>query len=287
MDRKSIKPMKMLMRNTFTDENVGELLGDSETWKDFAKRQTNFFQFAKTFLNQDWNPEKHWLVEFPLIKGMPLAILCLNSAWACQDNHDKENILLGEFQVHHALKSAEKAPLPIALFHHPFSHLKPFDAESVEGSLAASGGSHFLLRGHLHKNKLHLQQRPDSKVFEFAAGACWESPNSTQGAMAVKLNVKTGQGTVKTWSYFPDDGGYWTEGRYKGLKNGEWAFDIPPEWKLSKAQSKPAGFSGSLIPPTWRAHLVDSYGGMNLCFPKILRQVHIFWVPLAIPIFRQ
>jgi 8-oxo-dGTP pyrophosphatase MutT (NUDIX family)/predicted MPP superfamily phosphohydrolase len=86
--------------------------------------------------------------------GCTVIILGLNSAWACEDDHDEGEIALGEPQVFSACKSIPTDPntfhLPLALMHHPFSSFHKEDNASLD-QLALK--CQLVFRGHSHKGK--------------------------------------------------------------------------------------------------------------------------------------
>ncbi len=89
------------------------------------------------------------------IGGKQVALLGINSAWMCarkklqtQEVEDFWGLLVGEPQIHEALAQIAGADVRIAVLHHPFEWLAPFDRNHIEARLGRE--CHFILRGHEH-----------------------------------------------------------------------------------------------------------------------------------------
>ncbi len=62
------------------------------------------------------------------IRGVDVAVLQLNSAWACGKEKEKGDLLVGAHQVEEALSQAGNAALRFVLVHHPAEYLADGDA---------------------------------------------------------------------------------------------------------------------------------------------------------------
>ncbi len=239
VDRASLNLLDKKTRLHLNEEEAGALLDDQDIWAQFAARQTAFFEFAKKFLGakRAWNPKTPWKTElFPIGSAKEdavAAILCLNTAWASQDDEDDRKIMLGERQVQAALDEANQAGagLKIALMHHPLADLAKFDAQQCGSLLKSPQGCQFILHGHLHQTSLEQGFTPSAARFELAAGACWDKDKHARNPFAfsaVKLDLETGKGRVYVWSYSHSDAGIWSKDNklYKKMKNGYWGFNL-------------------------------------------------------------
>ena len=272
VDRSLINFPDKSLRYAITEETVREALGDQTTWNRFASRQADFLGFTELFLGTEraWRAETPWRVEAFETKGLKIAVLCLNSAWACQDDQDKGNIFLGKYQVRQAVEEADKLSpdLKIALFHHPFDHLKAFDGKKVEALLSGELGCHFLLRGHLHEADIRFKYGPDGITRSLATGACWQDAKHPHSVMAVQLDPAAGTGTVHVWTYTSKGRGYWARDNhlYENMDNGRWRFDFPKAWNIktpavvADPEDEP---KGPLIPPPYLRHLRDQFGNLE------------------------
>ncbi len=99
--RKAVKRWDLGQRDQLIEANVDNLLDDSEYWEMMSGRQTAFFAFTAKLLGEDrtWTAKKPWEVFTKEINGIKVGALGLNSAWACQDDKDKNKIMIGAHQV--------------------------------------------------------------------------------------------------------------------------------------------------------------------------------------------
>ena len=249
-----------------TQKDTAEILADPQAWASLADRQKGFLQFTGSFLGRDraWSAQTPWRVECHEAKGTTTAVMCLNSAWACQDDQDHRRILIGGYQVGQALSACRdmEPDLRIALVHHPFDDLQPFDARAIRGRLTAPDACHFLLRGHLHETSLLQETIPGSKTFTLAAGACWQDSEHPHAVTIVQLDPVTQKGTAHVWNYTSNNGGFWKPANdlYPNM-DGRWTFDLPwplplPEQTVTSGQ-KPLG---PRVPPAWARYLQEHCG---------------------------
>ena len=194
----------------------------------------------------------------------------MNSAWACQDNNDESNILLGEYQIRETLASVEDSAsnLVIALVHHPFHHLKPFDAKQAKQILFNHDRCQFVLRGHLHEAEFEGVWNPGGVCAQLAAGACWQDAEHPHSVLAVQLNLTTKKCTVFAWAYEPNHGGFWVPDNrlYPNMVNGQWEFDLPKSWEKRIPTPETAAVDttiGPLVPPRYRDYLAQEFGTLE------------------------
>ena len=113
--------------------------------------------------------------------------------------------LIGEPQLHDALKQISDADLRIAVVHHPFDWLNEFDRNRTEARLGRE--CHFILRGHVHNPQVHVMRGTGGECVILPAGASYkrriaEDPRYTNAYNWVHLDFEAGQGTVylRRWS---------------------------------------------------------------------------------------
>lgn len=78
-----------------------------------------------------------------------VGITCLNSAWLCKDEFDKENLLLGKNQIENSLSEISDCQVKLALCHHPLEFFKDFDRETLK--IAIYRNFDILFTGHVHE----------------------------------------------------------------------------------------------------------------------------------------
>ena len=257
-------------RNQFTDnQTTRDLLSDLNTWRSFSARQQEFLRFTSEFLGpgRAWSAQTPWRTDLLKKDGLHLAVLCLNSAWASQDDEDQGKLLMGEYQVRDALKKAEDAHFKIGLFHHPLSWLREFDAKAVSDLLTGPRGCHLLLRGHLHETELGMRIKPGSHTFDLATGACWQGSDFPHSVMVGQLDFKQQTVAFHVWSYVNKEGGFWTKDTQysQAMPDGVWRESFPKQWHFEKTTAtRPKKESASkdtepiqepLIPKPWRDEL--------------------------------
>lgn len=115
-----------------------------ERLEDYKKWESEFYQ--------KYNSKKSSNFEFTfkLIVGKyKVGITCLNSAWLCKDELDKENLLLGKNQIENSLLEISDCQIKLALSHHPLEFFKDFDKESLKVSIYRNFD--ILFTGHVHE----------------------------------------------------------------------------------------------------------------------------------------
>lgn len=255
--RNSIDDGFKAFRKTIQESNINEFLATDILRKGLVARQEAFFRFTEKFLGsgRKWDVETPWKTEYLEVGNHVFAILCLNSAWLCQDDDDEGKLVISEYQMQQLLKVTEKVnpTLKIALAHHPLEDLQKFDGRRLKKILNSKHGCQFFLRGHLHETDLSLLQNPSAGALHLAAGACWQGSENHHSVSLVRLDLAKGNGAVHVWMYSGEDGGFWTPDTrlYQGMPKGIWEFELPESWGLARA-SKGEGASA------WKGPLVPS-----------------------------
>lgn len=102
------------------------------------------------------------------LKGKVVGIACLNSAWRCYNSEeDKNQILIGEKQIYDSNAFLNDCQIKIALSHHHYDWLYPYDTEIVSSLLIQN--YHLYFCGHAHRNKALFYQEPDGHLYTFCA----------------------------------------------------------------------------------------------------------------------
>ncbi|ETW98615.1 MAG: hypothetical protein ETSY1_17995, partial [Candidatus Entotheonella factor] len=213
---------------------VNEFLANNEQRAVIFDRFHHYNQFLHDYLGADvpYDPQSQYYY-FKLIEvaKQPIAILGLNSAWLAASNEDRNQLILGERQVREALEASQGAVLRLALMHHPFDWLRDFDRTAVESMLRRQ--CHFLLHGHMHEVGLLEVRAPSGAAMIIAAGACYETVDYPNSYNVVRLDLKSGQGTIYLRVFSDRNGGFWASDTrsYAEAPNGEFTFPLPDELK--------------------------------------------------------
>ncbi|MDQ1350423.1 MAG: hypothetical protein QG657_725 [Acidobacteriota bacterium] len=134
-----------------------------------------------------------------------VAFLGLNSAWACEGDHDRFNIALGPIQLTRALEKAKACTNKILLMHHPpFDWLK--DLENQRPGLFKN--IQLLLHGHTHSDHAHVFKDPDHACLCLGANASYtDDKEGFIGFQFIKVDFP-GHGAgaaAAVWPYILDD----------------------------------------------------------------------------------
>jgi len=169
--------------NKENQNDIASILGDTGQREVLLKRHAAYLGFYGKWLGEAQNLP--WWQRPIGVRGQRLHIAGLDSAWmACGDN-DRNNLLLGRFQLHQTVvtKEADDADWRIALLHHPLEYLAEYDY--VEARRTIHRHCDLLLRGHLHETEIYRVVPPDPAraCLELAAGCVYEDsryPNAFQ-----------------------------------------------------------------------------------------------------------
>ncbi|MCP4664102.1 MAG: hypothetical protein GY856_52630, partial [bacterium] len=176
VNRRAIGPADDFILDRLKDqEAIERVFADARTMDLLGRRLEEFYAFTERLLGlaRGWRSGRPWRVDVREIRGLPVGILQLNSAWASGPNDAQGTLLVGEAQLREALEEASDAFLRIALVHHPIADLRDFDRERLEGLVSSPDGVHVLLRGHLHRSRSMTIGSPGGLLIELAAGAVY------------------------------------------------------------------------------------------------------------------
>jgi hypothetical protein len=166
------------LQQPFTsEENVKKWLEKGDKRTRTLEPFKDFTQFVSEYTKQQ-TPD-YANIKRLKVGGKQIALLGLNSAWMCGRNKDASGevndygyTLIGEPQIHDALKQTDDADLRLVVLHHPFDSLAEFDRNRVEERLQKS--AHFILRGHQHVGKINVTKGTGGDCVIIPAGACYK-----------------------------------------------------------------------------------------------------------------
>ncbi len=122
-------------------------------------------------------------VEIVTINNIRIAVLPLNSALFCIDDHDHEKLFIGNRCLDEAKKQLSSSDITIALVHHPLEWLSPVEQAKIRRKLVESVD--LLLQGHFHQLASESIISAQGEYLKLAAGAAWQTlqwPNSAMYA---------------------------------------------------------------------------------------------------------
>lgn len=148
----------------------------------FSEWYNDYFKTIRTFpTNTTCSP-----VEIVTINGHRIAVLPLNSAIFCINDHDHEKLFIGRRCLDAARKQLEAADLTIALIHHPLDWLSPIEQSNIEAKLEASVD--LLLQGHYHQTSTKSIVSANGGYLKLAAGAAYQTGSWSKAAMYVTFD---------------------------------------------------------------------------------------------------
>ena len=114
-------------------------------------------------------------IEVVNIRGQMIAILAVNSALFCQDDHDHAKLWIGRRCLDAAVESlqAHRTHINIALMHHPVAWLHSREIANIRAALQSNFD--LVLRGHLHENDVESIVSASGEALYCAAGAAYQT----------------------------------------------------------------------------------------------------------------
>lgn len=170
---------------SFVDIGLTAHLSSEDAIDEFIKREKtsgidriiDFKNFEKEFY-KDYIFEKE-LTNFQStfiinIKNLNIGISCFNTAWRCYDSdNDKGKLLLGERQITNSKKLIDKCNIKLAISHHFFDYLAPFDSKYCEPAIKNTYD--LLMLGHVHEGSNSFQTDMYGNIFISTAPSNWTS----------------------------------------------------------------------------------------------------------------
>jgi tetratricopeptide (TPR) repeat protein len=160
-------------------------------------------------------------VETLSVGGHCLAVLPINSALFCLDDHDHAKLLIGRRAIDAALRDlrAAKDAVTIALLHHPIDWLHEVERSNIKAALHRD--IDVVLRGHLHETEVETAVTPVGQSLHIAAGAAYQTRKWPNRAYYATLGgersltifpIRYEDSPTEIWttdpSLFPDEQGH-------------------------------------------------------------------------------
>lgn len=134
-----------------TQKNVTEFLIKNRENNRHLDRLSDYKNWERKFYST-YSNGTYSLFENTFILNVGLfnvGVTCLNSAWLCKDENDKENLIIGKNQIENSLDKIKHCQVKLALSHHPLEFVTEFDRESVKIELYKNYD--ILFTGHVHE----------------------------------------------------------------------------------------------------------------------------------------
>ncbi|MDC0088332.1 metallophosphoesterase, partial [Akkermansiaceae bacterium] len=160
------------------------------------------------------------------IEGFSVGVACLNSAWLCSGEEDKENLFLREAQVEDTLKHIEDADIKIALCHHPKNWFNPSEQELIWNDIHREFS--LILTGHLHDPISKLTQDTTSESLALSSRALYDGKKGNDvadGFQYYDIALSEKQLTAKYRKYIRRRDTFDKDTEH--ADNGEYTYNLP------------------------------------------------------------
>jgi predicted phosphodiesterase len=129
-------------------QRIAAVLGDASQRETLLKRHAAYLGFYTAWL--DTEQTLPWWQRMLAINNQRLHVAGLDSAWMSCGNSDRNQLLLGSWQLNQTVDTADAADADwrLALLHHPWDYLAEFDAREAQRDCRLHRD--LILRGHLH-----------------------------------------------------------------------------------------------------------------------------------------
>jgi formylglycine-generating enzyme required for sulfatase activity/3',5'-cyclic AMP phosphodiesterase CpdA len=239
---------EMLSRQLVAGEDqdaIERALRDSMALQALGERLRDFYAFTSRLLGpaRAWTPDRPWRADRVDVRGFPVGIIQLNSAWVSGPDDAEGKLLVGAAQLSEALAELPDVRLRVAMMHHPPAWLADFDGRPLTKRLADKRGVDFLLHGHVHDEDSHERAGPGGLLTVLGAATAYVKSRWDKGYSLVGLDGPSGQGEVRYYKFSENGAGFWVpdNDRYEGLPDGIWSFALPAALRSdSPAPAAPA-----------------------------------------------
>ncbi|MBN1341619.1 MAG: SUMF1/EgtB/PvdO family nonheme iron enzyme [Phycisphaerae bacterium] len=171
-----------------TEEAVAEILGDPKEREPLLRRHEAYLAFAKAYGSASRPLDVPWWSASvgPAGRETRVFVAGLCSSFMCCGDEDAGRLLIGRWQVHELLAAKpDDAEFVVALVHHPWSALAPFDSEDIVEPIHQAAD--VVLRGHLHAQRSERWGDPDDTCIELAAGSVYDGSRRVNAFQLVEL----------------------------------------------------------------------------------------------------
>ena len=200
-------------RSKFVDANTVEHYLSNEHERDtLLERLSAYHAFEHRVcphLGSAYGDDKLAYFVHRLIGDLPIGIVGLNSALACGDDNDKDNIVVGDrplIEISERIRTAD-VRLVVAAVHHPPVWLSSFDQKTFEARFLP--WCDILHRGHLHEAGVTpIYTSPETKCLVIAAGAGYVQRQFANSYSFISIDVANNDCTVESFAYDTHSGSF-------------------------------------------------------------------------------
>ena len=265
VDRSEVDDLFSL-HNIVENAKINQFLENKKRIKKYIiPKFRKFIKFARS-LNKDLYKLKDdyfWVKNFK-VKDKNISFLGLNSAWACENDNDRNNITLGYPQVMEAFERSKKITNRILLMHHPvFNWFNEPDFSTYDTKIFQNCS--LILHGHTHKDNAFSYEGPSNGCICLGANAFFtRQENCYIGFQFLDVEFIDNGINVRVWPYILDERSKDFEHdriRWGEAQGGKEYYDI----SSTKGASEPPGEPLQLkIPEGYRNWIKAFYSTFDL-----------------------
>jgi hypothetical protein len=186
---RSAKALHRELLDARRQPDIAQALADPLDRAVLLSRHDAFVSFLNSIETSGRVWELPWGAVTVNVRGIRIHIAALCSSWLSGGDADHGSLLLSLLQVNEALQGADDADVVMTAVHHPWSYFADFDRVSQSEVIRSSS---IVLRGHLHDMEVTSAMGPaHGGVIELAAGATYESSESTLSYNVLTIDLKT------------------------------------------------------------------------------------------------
>jgi len=208
---------------------------DKDKMQTLELSQHKFYEIYKSVCER--NPAPY----HSLIEEKDFNIICLNTSFACSDDREDGDLIVGMQLLQDDLKKIDSSKPGIVLAHHGFASMQHKEREQLEIKLKESGALLYLC-GHEHMADCRniADRRESQPLFEYICGTGMDKLQTGQPTEMVVftgvLDTEQKNGCIKAWEWRERSGAWlpYLDISYKqgGTLNGCHYFPKPPEQKV-------------------------------------------------------
>lgn len=183
---------------------VNDFLDKIDSNLEFLDRLQNFNKFKKSFLST------HTITSNILFsthrfrkKDFDIGIACLNSCWRskCEGKEkDYGHLIIGERQIDNAVNDIKDSKLKIAVIHHPFEWLNPFEQSDIQRRLFCN--FELVLFGHNHEPQPKSVYTMHNNTLQNISGCLYQNRKYYNGYSIINYNYAKKEICIFLRSYF-------------------------------------------------------------------------------------
>lgn len=194
IDRSSIQQQtsSFLLKNINSAKDLDRFYTNCADFNGALLSGSNYYNFIKKDFVSHWDESDKvnelYTIHKRVINGKSVCFVSINTGWACQGDTDYGSL----FYPIKALESAISETLStkfdtrVLVMHHPFSWLKPFNAEEVEDLCYKNFD--VILSGHVHANDIATHYRSKGIFHHVSPASLTYSKDATLGYCILDLN---------------------------------------------------------------------------------------------------